>query len=327
MDISGTFGFTFGSVLRTFIALLAAAGVACAAAPAAEQLQAIAPGVTLLGSDLGGLTAQPARHRIQAIAGRPITIWYRGETIDVSPASLGARADVDRAVLSALSATGRKRIHLRVQYSDDALSRFVDRLARRFDVSPKAAKVVGATAAGPVIRPGRTGLAVQKDTMRLALEQQLTSGSRDPLVLMMEVVRPVRDADHLGPVIVVNRATNTLKLFASRRFVRAFHVATGQSVYPTPSGLFDVVTKQRDPWWYPPTYDSWAKGLKPVPPGPGNPLGTRWMGLSAAGVGIHGTPDDASIGYSESHGCIRMHIPDAEWLFEHVKVGTTVVIL
>ena len=44
-------------------------------------------------------------------------------------------------------------------------------------------------------------------------------------------------------------------------------------------------------------------------PGPGNPLGTRWMGLSAAGVGIHGTPDDASIGYSASHGCIRMHIP------------------
>jgi lipoprotein-anchoring transpeptidase ErfK/SrfK len=50
------------------------------------------------------------------------------------------------------------------------------------------------------------------------------------------------------------------------------------------------------------------------------------MGLNAAGVGIHGTPDAASIGYSASHGCIRMHIPDAEWLFTHVVIGTPVYI-
>jgi lipoprotein-anchoring transpeptidase ErfK/SrfK len=105
-----------------------------------------------------------------------------------------------------------------------------------------------------------------------------------------------------------------------------FGVATGQSQYPTPLGRWHVVVKWRNPWWYPPN-SAWAKGEKPVPPGPGNPLGTRWMGLSASGVGIHGTPDDASIGYSASHGCIRMHIPDAEWLFNHVTVGTTVFIV
>ena len=55
-----------------------------------------------------------------------------------------------------------------------------------------------------------------------------------------------------------------------------------------------------------------------MPPGPDNPLGTRWMGLSAPGVGIHGTDDPSSIGYSASHGCIRMQVPDAEWLFDHV---------
>ena len=76
-----------------------------------------------------------------------------------------------------------------------------------------------------------------------------------------------------------------------------------------------------------PPNSEWAKGLKPVPPGPGNPLGTRWMGISAPGVGMHGTPDAASIGYSASHGCIRMHIPDAEWLFNHVTVGTPVFIV
>jgi lipoprotein-anchoring transpeptidase ErfK/SrfK len=51
------------------------------------------------------------------------------------------------------------------------------------------------------------------------------------------------------------------------------------------------------------------------------------MGLSAPNVGIHGTPDAASIGYSASHGCIRMRIPEAEWLFNHVEVGTQVFIV
>jgi lipoprotein-anchoring transpeptidase ErfK/SrfK len=85
------------------------------------------------------------------------------------------------------------------------------------------------------------------------------------------------------------------------------------------------VDKQYNPWWRPPS-SPWAQGLKAIPPGAGNPLGTRWMGLSASGVGIHGTPDAASIGYSASHGCIRMHISDAEWLFGHVDVGTPVYI-
>ena len=86
-------------------------------------------------------------------------------------------------------------------------------------------------------------------------------------------------------------------------------------------GRFEIIEKQLNPWWYPPN-SAWAAGEKPVPPGPGNPLGTRWMGLSAPGVGLHGTPDAASVGYSASHGCIRMRIPDAEWLFVHVRVGT-----
>jgi lipoprotein-anchoring transpeptidase ErfK/SrfK len=110
------------------------------------------------------------------------------------------------------------------------------------------------------------------------------------------------------------------------RLERTFGVATGQASYPTPLGRFHIVVKWRNPWWYPPS-SPWAHGLKPVPPGPGNPLGTRWLGLSAPGVGIHGTPDAASIGYSASHGCIRMRIPEAEWLFRHVELGTAVFIV
>jgi lipoprotein-anchoring transpeptidase ErfK/SrfK len=314
------------TVLRTAIAVAAAAGIACTAAPAAEELQAIAPGVTVLGAKVGGLTAQPALHRIESAYTRPITIVYRGETMVVSPDALGTRASVDRAVRSALAATPHSRIGLPVHFSDKAVAAYVDRLARRVGRKPRNAEVIGADASGPIFREGHLGLAVERDTMRRAIEQELSTGSRAPLVLMMTAVRPARTTASFGSIVVIDRSANTLKLYASTSLDRTFHVATGQSIYPTPSGVFSVVNMQRDPWWVPPN-SSWAQGLKPVPPGPGNPLGTRWMGISAPGVGMHGTPDDASIGYSRSHGCIRMHIPDAEWLFNHVEIGTPVVIL
>jgi len=127
-------------------------------------------------------------------------------------------------------------------------------------------------------------------------------------------------------VIVIRRGSNELNLYKGMKPWRQFSVATGQKIYPTPLGKFEIVAMWKNPWWYPPN-SPWAQGEKPVPPGPGNPLGTRWMGLSAPGVGIHGTPEDGSIGYSLSHGCIRMHIPEAEWLFQHVVIGTPVYIV
>jgi lipoprotein-anchoring transpeptidase ErfK/SrfK len=154
----------------------------------------------------------------------------------------------------------------------------------------------------------------------------LATNTRPDVKLQFTTAKPTVTRASYGPVIVIRRGANRLYLYQGMRFVRMFGVATGQSVYPTPLGRWHIVVKARNPWWYPPN-SAWAAGEKPVPPGPGNPLGTRWMGLSASGVGIHGTPDDASIGYSASHGCIRMHIPDAEWLFNHVTVGTTVFIV
>jgi lipoprotein-anchoring transpeptidase ErfK/SrfK len=313
-------------VLRIAVASLASAGIACTAAPAAEQLQLIAPGVRVFGTRVGGLTLDPARVRLQAAAARPISIVYRGEVLNVSPNALGMRASLDRVLRRALSAQPHTRLKLSVSYSSAAVDRYVDRLAHRYNRAPRPAKVIGATTQGPLIRDGKFGLAVEKPTLRTAIEQELTTGVRRPLVLLMDAVVPKHTAANLGSIIVINRAGNSLKLYDSATLVRTFHVATGQSAYPTPSGLWHIVDKQENPWWTPPA-SPWAVGATPIPPGPGNPLGTRWMGLNAAGVGIHGTPNDASIGYSESHGCIRMHIPEAEWLFQQVGVGTPVVIL
>jgi lipoprotein-anchoring transpeptidase ErfK/SrfK len=140
-------------------------------------------------------------------------------------------------------------------------------------------------------------------------------------------VSPGVSADAFADVIVINRSVNRLYLYKDAKLRRTFGVATGQSSYPTPRGKWHIVVKYRNPTWYPPLNNSWARGLKPVPPGPSNPLGTRWMGLDSPGVGIHGTNNPASIGYSASHGCVRMQVRDSEWLFDHVDIGTTVFVL
>ncbi len=158
------------------------------------------------------------------------------------------------------------------------------------------------------------------------IRSALARNSRGPISLELDVVKPKVTKGDLGTAIVIMRESKQLRYFNRARLVRTFGVATGQSQFPTPTGNFEIVTLQRNPWWYPPPSD-WAADADPVPPGPGNPLGTRWMGLSAPYVGIHGTPDAASIGYSASHGCIRMRIPEAEWLFNHVELGTPVFIV
>jgi len=314
-------------VLRVFVALVAAAGLACTTAPASQRTPLIAAGVDVGGVRVGGLSAEPARAKVEAAFGRPVTVAYGGRRTEVDPRDVGARVDVAAGVSSALAATPRSSIALPVRYSTAQARRVVASLAKRFDRAPVDATVVGATDGGPQFTQAKPGLAVDVRTMTAAIGQLLRDGTRAPLQLLTHPVQPRRTAASFGPVIVINRGENTLRLYDGRRLVRTFRVATGQAIYPTPAGLWRIVDKQRDPWWYPPTYDSWAKGLKPVPPGPGNPLGTRWMGLNAPGVGIHGTDAPTSIGYSASHGCIRMQVPEAEWLFEHVRLGTPVVIL
>ncbi len=125
--------------------------------------------------------------------------------------------------------------------------------------------------------------------------------------------------------IVVDRARNTLTLYRLGSVVKSWGVATGSAEYPTPAGSYSIQSMQKDPTWTPPD-SPWAKDAKPIGPGPDNPLGTRWMAINGT-VGIHGTNNPSSIGYSVSHGCIRMRIPDVEALFDMVTVGTPVTVL
>jgi lipoprotein-anchoring transpeptidase ErfK/SrfK len=313
-------------VLRTLAALVLAAGLACTATPAAAPTRVIPSGVSVGGVRVGGLSAEPARLRVQAAFARPVSVVYRGKVLRLTPRQVGAAISVDTAVSSALAATPHSNIALPVDYSGEKLDKLVAFLAHRYSRPARDARVTGANPAGPEFADATAGVAVNAKTMRAALVQLLQDGTRAPLQLLTHPVPAQRTVANFGPAIVVARGVNVLKLYDGRRLVRTFHVATGQTAYPTPAGVWQIVDLQRNPWWRPPTSD-WARGLKPIPPGPGNPLGTRWMGLDASGVGIHGTNAPASIGYSLSHGCIRMQVPEAEWLFQHVQLGTPVVIL
>jgi lipoprotein-anchoring transpeptidase ErfK/SrfK len=93
-------------------------------------------------------------------------------------------------------------------------------------------------------------------------------------------------------------------------------VAVGAASTPSPVGTFTIVNRVTHPTYYRPG--------KVVPPGPRNPLGTRWIGLSQKGYGIHGTDAPTSIGYAKSHGCIRLRNADVERLFERVRAGDVV---
>ncbi|HLI85155.1 MAG TPA: L,D-transpeptidase [Bryobacteraceae bacterium] len=115
--------------------------------------------------------------------------------------------------------------------------------------------------------------------------------------------------------IVISIPDRKLALVESGRVIKVFPTAAGSPRTPSPAGSYRIV-KRVNPTWY-------SKG-KVVPPGKANPIGTRWIGLSARGYGIHGTNAPPSIGANVSHGCIRMRNRDVEELFSLVSVGDSV---
>jgi L,D-transpeptidase catalytic domain/Putative peptidoglycan binding domain len=312
-------------MIRRAFVLVVFVALACAAAPGAARMPTIAPGVIVGGIYVGDLTSEPARAQLARSFERRIPVVYGKQRWFASPQRLGAGAAIDAAVERALAARPGKELRVRVRWSGKKVQQFVDQIAKQVDRDAVDAELVSVSGSGPVISDAKEGIAVRRRLLAQRLGRALAHSLRSRIAVPTRPVEADRTRDDFGPLIWIDRGSNTLRLYEGVKFVRTFGVATGQSQYPTPSGLWHVVDMQLNPWWRPPD-SPWAAGKEPIPPGPGNPLGTRWMGLDASGVGIHGTPDAASIGYSASHGCIRMQIPDAEWLFGHVSIGTPVYI-
>jgi lipoprotein-anchoring transpeptidase ErfK/SrfK len=306
--------------------------VVCALGAAASSANAdgtppgtvIASGVQIGPVAVGGLTSDEATAAVQAAYFAPVVVHVGHRNYPVSPHHFHTSLGLAPAIQTALTAPADTVVPLKPTLDSELIAKWVKTLAAKTD-RPAVAGQLLLRNSRPYYTHAHAGRALRKFPTRMMIRSTILAGTR--AVIAAPSVPLVAASVAQQSVIVIHRGSNRLYLYKGTRLVRTFPVATGQAIYPTPLGHFEIVVKELNPWWYPPTQDAWARGLKPVPPGPGNPLGTRWMGLSAPGVGIHGTDEPWSIGHSESHGCIRMQVPSAEWLYQRVQVGTPVFII
>jgi lipoprotein-anchoring transpeptidase ErfK/SrfK len=119
-------------------------------------------------------------------------------------------------------------------------------------------------------------------------------------------------------IVLVSIVDRKLAVMDGDEVIATFPVAVGATKSPSPIGVFQIVSRVPNPTYYRPG--------TVIPSGKNNPLGTRWVGLSEKGYGIHGTNAPGSVGHAASHGCIRLRNRDMEKFFTMVRVGDSVEI-
>ena len=315
------------------------------------QKDQIAPGVSVGGVDIGGRSADEARNVIEdqvvAPLTKPVVVRFEGEDYRLTPGELETSADVNGMVEEAQDVTREgglvervsryvqgsavdEDIKPRVEYSEEAVDEFVSDLAEDINRDAQDASIEPSTTQ-LVPTPGEDGIALREDEMHELITSEVEEpGGGQKLKAKVRVTNPEVTTKELAAqyptYITISQSEYKLRLFENLKLVKSYPIAVGGSDYPTPTGLHSIQDKQVDPTWNVPT-SSWAGDLagQSIPPGPSNPLKSRWMGIYN-GAGIHGTDDTGSIGSAASHGCIRMLIPDVEQLFDRVDVGTPIYI-
>ena len=316
-----------------------------------SQEDRIAPGVRVGGVEIGGRSVDEARGVIErevvAPLQKPVLVTYEGERFKLSPKELRRNADTDEALAEAVAKTREGgliervsryvqgsavniNIDPRITYSGKAVDAFIDRVSEKVNRDPQNASI---TPSGDKLKPtpGKAGITLREDELRDAVLADLDgAGSGEPIAAEVDRVKPEISTKELAQeyplYITVSRSEFKLRFFRNLKLAKSYTIGVGSAGYSTPAGTYSIQDKQVNPTWYVPDSD-WAGELagRTIPPGPSNPLKARWMGIYN-GVGIHGTDDTGSLGNAESHGCIRMDIPEVVELFEKIEVGTPVYI-
>jgi lipoprotein-anchoring transpeptidase ErfK/SrfK len=172
-------------------------------------------------------------------------------------------------------------------------------------------------------------------TDRVAVTTEENYQAKSPLIWKIELP-PLGDADKFLPPaktapvnpfqdirLVLRLKERRVYIYRKDQLQTSFPVAVGKAGWETPTGNFKVIQMIENPSWQHP----WTGEI--VPPGPDNPLGSRWIGFWTDGknvIGFHGTPNPESIGRPASHGCVRMYDRDVQALFKKVEVGTPVIV-
>ncbi len=303
-------------------------------------------GVKVVGVSVAGLNRTEAvakcRRELAEVASRPLTLTVDDEKYQISPEEIGLMLDyegmVDRAYKEAWSVNifermGRrftnrpKEINISLLGSSDTdkVNSWVSTTINSINRHPQDA-YVDVTSGKPVIVKAKDGRNAVLDVLLADTDAALMRPDRTVKVQVGYTPAQITDAV-FGKLIIINLAEHKLSLYDREQVQAEFPVACGSSTYPTPVGIWKIVEKQRNPTWRNPG-SAWARSMPAsIPPGPGNPLGTRALALNASGVLIHGTPSPWSIGQSVSHGCVRMYMKDVEQLFEMVEANTPVYVI
>ena len=316
-----------------------------------EQARAdrILPGVAIAGMDVGGMTRGEA---VAAVRGgsavhlaATMTVTAAGKTWTVTPAQLGQRAAIGGAVDRALALNRSMGVFSRAwhRFRGSSIHRdiplnyggaagvagFVSELDKAVSRDPVDAHMTTDGTQLIVVNP-KDGRALNVRASASILRSALADHRRS-VDLPVKAVKPKISTNRLGPTVVVRVDQNLLYLYDGFDVVRTFHVSTAKPPWTTPDGDWIVQRKAENPTWYNPAPDGWGSSAPlVVPGGPGNPMGSRALYISAPGlIRIHGTSlgERPSIGHYESHGCIRMLNEDVERLYPLVPVGTHVLVI
>jgi len=303
------------------------------------------PSGTIVGEvPVGGLDFEAAVVRVRATVEeplrRPVLLKTDRFELTTTPWDLGYRVDVPDRVRSAQRRSGNVITRLGSRVMGPGEPVFVDALPAwgAGDLDDVLARAEAAVKEAPQnadidistgflrFTPEKAGRTLDVEASRQAIMQGVRLGD-GAVRLVTHPVPPGEGQEALNKVILVRTGENKLYLYDRGVIVKSWPVATGTASYPTPTGIYKIVDKIENPSWYNPGSD-WARGLPAViGPGPSNPLGTKALELDAPGILIHATSDRGSIGYSASHGCIRMTEETEAELFALVPTGTRVAIV
>jgi lipoprotein-anchoring transpeptidase ErfK/SrfK len=340
------------AVIAAVVGLLLLAGAGAVYAYDHSHSEEIGEGVSVGGVDVSGLSPERARAKLRSAVldplSRPVVVRARGKRYTLTPERAGVAVDVDGSVNAALERTRDgsvlsrawrdlrgepvdAEIELDISYSKRAIRKLVKRVRADVDEEPVDASVdlESGDVTPQASKDGRRLLAAK--LKRQVRKRLLDVGDAKTVRAEVKVVKPkvttAELAEKYPAIVIVNRSSFQLTLYEKLKPVKTYGIAVGQVGLDTPAGLYSIQNKAINPAWHVPNSD-WAGDLAgKVIPGddPTNPIKARWMGIYD-GVGVHGTSDDASIGSRASHGCIRMHVPDVEELYDEVPVGAPIYI-
>jgi L,D-transpeptidase ErfK/SrfK len=212
-----------------------------------------------------------------------------------------------------------------------AICGWIPRLVHGADVPPLSDAIVGEEFLYTV----RQGESLTKIGARFGENPALIArenGMRFPSALKPGTILQI-DNRHIVPNsdlingILINIPQRMLFHFRSTTLRTAYPVGLGRPSWPTPTGRFRIIGMQQDKEWIVPESiqeemrEAGKEVLTRVPPGPDNPLGKYWIGLSLGSIGIHGTIAPSSVYHFQSHGCVRLHPDDIESLYAETAVG------